>query len=668
MRGLLRTTYGLIVSGVILLSGFTVNAATPTDTEVAKLLANDPSIGDLFGWSVAVDGNTAVIGAVLDDDNGPESGSAYVFTRQAGVWTLQQKLTASDGSIYEEFGSSVAVDGDTIVIGAINALYDDENSSGPGSAYVFTRTEGVWTEQAKLIASDGAAEDFFGISVAISGDTAMIGAFGDDDNGVDSGSAYVFSRLTGIWSEQAKLKAYDEVEADGFGFSVAVAGDSAVIGAPGANASYVFNRNAGVWIQQVKLSASDGAVGDFFGISVAVDSDTAVIGAFGDSDNGFGTGSAYVFTSTQGVWTEQAKLTASDGAAEDYFGFSVALDGNTAVIGTYGDDDNGMDSGSAYVFTRREGVWRESLKLLASDGSPGNNLGAYYPGVAVSGTTVIAGAPYHSLSDTQPATGAAYVFSIITDTQGPITTNVFADPNPVLAFTSLDIGATLDDSTTDGSTITSASFTTNGGFSTPMAASDGVYDSVTENVTATITGGLATGVYNICVFGTDSADNTGAQNCTLLAVYNPNAGFITGGGWIDSPPGAYLVDPTVTGKIHFGFNAKYLNGQSEPQGNTQLQFQIGELKFHSTSYEWLVIADAKTTFKGVGTINGQGNYGFMLTAIDAALAPSTAVDLLRIKIWDKDKGDVVYDNGLGSADTADPVSAISGGSIVIHDQ
>jgi hypothetical protein len=174
-------------------------------------------------------------------------------------------------------------------------------------------------------------------------------------------------------------------------------------------------------------------------------------------------------------------------------------------------------------------------------------------------------------------------------------------------------------------------------------------------------------VYDVCVSGTDAAGNTGAAECIFLAVYDPDAGFVTGGGWIDSPPGAYAADPLLTGKASFGFVSRYQKGRNVPTGNTQFRFQAGDLDFHSDSYQWLVVSGARAQYKGVGTINGSGNYGFMLTAIDAELTPSSDVDRFRIKIWDIANADaVVYDNELGADDSSDPSTNIAGGSIVIH--
>ena len=166
---------------------------------------------------------------------------------------------------------------------------------------------------------------------------------------------------------------------------------------------------------------------------------------------------------------------------------------------------------------------------------------------------------------------------------------------------------------------------------------------------------------------TDDDGDSDSSIFEYIVVYDPDGGFVTGGGWIDSPEGAYTPDPALTGKATFGFVSKYKKGADVPTGQTQFQFHVADLNFHSDTYQWLVVAGHKAMFKGTGTINGAGNYGFMLSAIDEKLTPSTDVDLFRIKIWDKDNGDaIVYDNQLGDADDADPTTVIGGGSIIIH--
>jgi hypothetical protein len=158
----------------------------------------------------------------------------------------------------------------------------------------------------------------------------------------------------------------------------------------------------------------------------------------------------------------------------------------------------------------------------------------------------------------------------------------------------------------------------------------------------------------------------GSAAFRYIVIYDPNAGFVTGGGWITSPPGAYVPDPALTGQANFGFVSAYKKGQSTPTGTTEFQFQVANLNFHSSTYEWLVVAGARAQFKGAGTINGQANFGFMLTAIDGALSGGGGADKFRIKIWDRASGAIVYDNQLGAADDGDPTTVIGGGSIVIH--
>ena len=371
--------------------------------EVAKLLASDGFDYDAFGESVAVDSDTIVIGAHGDDDLGSRSGSAYVFVRDGTNWTEQAKLTASDGVTDDFFGRSVAVDGDTVVVGANG---DDDQGSRSGSAYVFVRDGTNWTEQAKLTASDGAADDWFGYSVAVDGDTVVIGAYGDD---AISGSAYVFVRDGTLWVEQAKLTASDGVFPDAFGRSVAVAGDTIFIGAYGTNAKsgsvYVFVRDSTSWIEQTKLMASDGVADDYFGISVASDGDTVVIGALGASGADFRSGSAYVFVRDSTSWIEQTKLTASDGVVYDHFGESVAVDDDTVVIGAYSTNDLGSSSGSAYVFVRDGTSWIEQTKLMASDGVADDYFGR---SVAVDGNIVVIGA--NGDDDQGSYSGSTYVY------------------------------------------------------------------------------------------------------------------------------------------------------------------------------------------------------------------------------------------------------------------
>ncbi len=285
-------------------------------SEVKKLLASDAQAGDDFGYSVAVSGDTAVVGAWQEDAGGSNAGAAYVFQRNEGGqdnWGEVKKLAASDAQAFDQFGDSVALSGDTVVVGASQ---ESAGGSNAGAAYVFQRDQGSqdnWGEVKKLTASDAEAQDGFG-RVAVSGDTAVVGAFGEDAEGSNAGASYVIERDEGSqdnWGEVRKLTASDAEADDLFGGSVAVSGDTAVMGAtfestdrPGcrtcgfrAGAAYVFERDEGSqdnWGEVTKLAASDAQARDNFG-TVAVSGDTAVVGAHGEGAGGFRAGAAYVF-------------------------------------------------------------------------------------------------------------------------------------------------------------------------------------------------------------------------------------------------------------------------------------------------------------------------------------------------------------------------------------
>jgi hypothetical protein len=368
-----------------------------------KLIASDIAAGDRFGVSVALHGNTALVGARQDDDKGLDSGSAYVFVWNGSSWAEEAKLTATDGAAGNWFGHSVALDGDTAVVGAYQAYGSDQNS---GAAYVFVRSGTIWVQVAKLVASGGAAGDQFGVSVAVDGDTVLVGA---NAYGSYSGAAYVFVRDGANWIQQAQLLPSDGESGDNFGNSVALDGDTALVGSlkdDGQRGSaYVFVQNGPSWTQQAKLTASDGTFGDGdrFGFSVAVDGDTALVGAHNDSSSGWRRGAVFVYTRIAGTWSEEAKLTASDGANDDRFGNEVALEGNVALIAAYQDDDL---RGSTYQFSRTGAIWTEGAKLTATDGANEDLFGA---SVALDCGIVIVGAGWadqNALLDS----GAAYIF------------------------------------------------------------------------------------------------------------------------------------------------------------------------------------------------------------------------------------------------------------------
>jgi hypothetical protein len=374
-----------------------------------ELTAPDGGTLDGFGTSVALSGTMALIGAPYrpNDNN---TGVVYVFGDSGGVWSEQAELTASDATQGDQFGYSVALSGTTALIGAPG------RENGTGAAYVFAQSGGGWSQQAEVTAADAAAGDQFGSSVALSGTTALIGA---PQRSTITGTAYVFGDSAGGWTQQAELTASDGMAGDGFGYSVALSGTTALIGAPAAwnheasgGTAYVFAPSSAGWSQQAELTASDGATFSRFGWSVALSGTTALIGT---PNRNSGTGGAYVFEGSGGTWSQQATLTGSDsvagsgpGATGDGFGFSVAVSGATALIGAVYHDNY---QGGAYVFGEAGGAWSQQAELAPSDNPSGG--AAFGASVALSETAALIGAPGHD-----NGTGAAYVFSD-TSAQGP---------------------------------------------------------------------------------------------------------------------------------------------------------------------------------------------------------------------------------------------------------
>ena len=388
-----------------------------------KLTAADGGLFDGFGNAVALSGDTAAVGAYHDAvGSNVHQGSVYVFTRDDGVWSLQQKLTAADGGIFDGFGNAVALSGDTLVVGARDATVGA--NYGQGSAYVFTRSNGVWTQQQKLNAPDGSQEDNFGISVALSGDTAAVGAHRDDvGSNVDEGSAYFFTSTGGAWTFQQKLTAPNGIGdfQDAYGISVALNEGTLAVGAYHAAAGflgnhgvvYIYARGHTGWVLEKRLAAADRESGDGFGFSVALSGETLAVGAlYADIGTNYNQGAVYVYTRGGGAWPQQQKLTAGDGATSDVFGLSVSLSGDTLVAGAWNDDiGEKQDQGSASVFRRGDGVWTEQQKLTAGDGEGWEYFGN---AVAVSGDTVLVGAVGDTVGEENYGQGSAYVFHLPT--------------------------------------------------------------------------------------------------------------------------------------------------------------------------------------------------------------------------------------------------------------
>jgi len=383
----------------------------PVFTFQQKLTAADAANGDFFGDAVALSGATLAVGASNDEIGmNQEQGSVYVFTRSGATWTFQQKITAFDGAAGDSFGRDVALYGATLAVGAY--AHNIGSNANQGAAYVFTRVGATWSLQQKITAFDGAADDSFGAAVALSDYTLVVGASADTIGANTwQGSAYVYTRIGAVWSLQKKLTtvgaAYDR-----FGWTVALDGDTVAVGATGADAVYIFKRYGTIWLQEQKLFAHDGASGAF-AWTVALDGDTVVVSALGDTvGSNFQQGSAYVYVRSGSTWTFQQKLTANDGAAEDYFGKSVAVRGDIAVVSAYGDDVGAnQDQGSVYVFARSgaaQPIWTQIKKLTAFDGAAYSGFGQ---AVALSSDTLVVGAHSNFVQEVS-GRGSAYVFAI----------------------------------------------------------------------------------------------------------------------------------------------------------------------------------------------------------------------------------------------------------------
>lgn len=386
-----------------------------------KVVASDGGAGNWFGFAVAVDANFAIVGAPRDDSY---TGSAYIFEYNDGNWMQQAKLTALDGEAGDNFGGSVSISANHAIVAAPRA------DSNTGSAYIFEYKDGNWTQQAKLLAYEAKAEDWFGQSVSISGDCAIVGAKLHDFAVRDGGAAFIYYRNEGgtnHWGLNYGFSPDDTTINDNFGYSVSISGEYVIIGAIGddpqssfpnfTGSAYICKSDGTYWVKQAKLTANDGAASDKFGWSVSIDGRYAIVGAPYDDDNGSNSGSAYIFEHNSvdpDIWNQVTKLTALDAATGDYFGYSVAIGGGRALVGAYQNDDNGSNSGSVYIFEPNEinpNEWDQKTKLTAPDAAAGDYLGS---SVAIGfGRRAIIGA--HGNDDSGSDSGAAYLLNLCPD-------------------------------------------------------------------------------------------------------------------------------------------------------------------------------------------------------------------------------------------------------------
>jgi len=489
--------------------GFGIRVAISGDTVVVGAYFEDSS-------ATGINGNQ-------NDNSAADSGAAYVFIRDplTGIWSQEAYLKASNTDAGDQFGQMVAISGDTVVVGAsredssatgVNGNQNDNSAQLAGAAYVFVRNGGVWAQEAYLKASNNDAGDLFGNSVAIWGATVVVGSRGEDsgatgvngnqaDNSASfSGAAYVFVRNGGVWSQQAYLKASNTNANDAFGGPLAISADTIMVGATGedssatgvngnqanntasaSGAAYVFVRISGVWAQDAYLKASNTDAADSFGSSVAfsaatgvgISPATVVVGAIGEdssatgvngnqADNSAGNaGAAYVFVRNGGVWSQEAYLKASNTDAVDTFGYSVAISGDTVVVGAVGEgssasgvngnqaDNSASASGAAYLFVRNGGIWSQEAYLKASNTGGADLFGI---SVAISANTVVVGARNEASSATgvngnqadnsAAQAGAAYVFGpqILTASSEIFSVSAGGTINYTIDFPTVDAG------------------------------------------------------------------------------------------------------------------------------------------------------------------------------------------------------------------------------------
>ncbi|MEQ8471446.1 MAG: FG-GAP repeat protein [Marinoscillum sp.] len=406
-----------------------------------KAEASEREAEDYFGFVVGISGDYAIVGAGYEDEDADdnntkaESGSVYIFERSSDGWSRVQKLVASDRSSDDYFGYGAAISGEYAIVGASYHEFDENGANGKegaGTAYFYERgTDGTWDEAQKIVASDRALYSEFGVSVGISGDYAIVGAYGDDNY---TGAAYIFERdEEGNWSEVEKLLASDGAEDDEFGLFVAISGDYAIVGSYGddsyTGAAYIFERDVnGDWNEVEKLAASDAASNDTFGAAVAIDGDYAIVGAYAEDEDDSGSetkedaGSAYIFErDVDGNWNEVQKIVASDRDNQDQFGSSVAVSGDYAIVGAHQEDEwtDGSDTkgnaGSAYIFKRSDaGVWNQTEKLVTYDREANDKFGT---SIALDEGFLIVGAQGESFN-TESDAGAAYIFEALITWKG----------------------------------------------------------------------------------------------------------------------------------------------------------------------------------------------------------------------------------------------------------
>lgn len=426
MRGPGRIATAVAVAAVLLLPALAAGLPTPVlPVHTVRAEASDPGAGDRFGAGIALHGPVALVAAPWDDAPAEDAGSVRVMERVgAGAWIERARLTAPDASRGDVFGAGVAFDGTTAVVGA---PLDDVAAPKQGSAHVFARSPvGTWQHVTQLVAPDGERLDLFGTAVAVDGDTIAVGASEHDAPADRSGAVYVYHRTDDGWQLEQKLNHPAPADQDRFGRSVALTGDRLVVGAPrddvggvsGAGSVHVFLRTGAGWTHEAMLVSPHPDGTAWFGFALDADGTAVLAGSpLEDGPPGEETGSADVFRRVDGSWRHEAVLSPAVFADHTRFGASVALAGETAIVGRPNDDVQARNAGAAHVFHRiapgavppppdPAPVWIEQSRLVARNAAPGDHLGGV---VAFEGGVVLAGAPHVDVDGKRDA-GAFYAY------------------------------------------------------------------------------------------------------------------------------------------------------------------------------------------------------------------------------------------------------------------
>ena len=395
---------------LVTILGACTSVETRSLPEAAKLKAVNGEANDYFGYTCSTDGDRAIVGAYGDDDRGANAGAAYVFRIRNRKWTEEAKLVPLQATQNKQVGMAVAISGDFAWVGSRG---DIERGPQTGSAYVFRRFRDGWVQVGRFRSHEQGADDLFGLSVAVDGEWAVVGAHGDPKHGRNSGCIYVYRLVNDVWSFVRRLYPPKGNDADYYGFSVDISEERIVVGAFGddtkgirAGAAYVYTLGADGWKLEVKLTAADGKKHDLFGHSVAVSGSAVVVGAHGNDTLGRFSGAAYVFSKTPRGWRLVEKLEAPDKRANKYFGFSVDISPKRILVGARGDSHAGtIQNGAAYLFARSGRKSAEPIKLIAQSPADLDFLGR---SVSIADGFGLLGA--HGDDDSGSMSGSVYSF------------------------------------------------------------------------------------------------------------------------------------------------------------------------------------------------------------------------------------------------------------------